>query len=64
MQTLAGDWRYVRCTERPVRGHDPNQTEVLLPRTQTNPLTGVDEPLTTLTLTTCHPKYSAASGSS
>ena len=30
------------------------------PRTQRNPVTGVEETQTTLTLTTCNPKYSAS----
>ena len=58
VQTLTGDWRYV-LTEDPFVVK-PSQTVVLLPRTQRNALTGVEETQTTLTLTTCHPKYSAA----
>ena len=58
VQTLTGNWRYV-LTEDPFVVK-PSQTVVLLPRTQRNALTGVEETQTTLTLTTCHPKYSAA----
>lgn len=58
VQTLTGNWRYV-LSEDPF-AVKPSQTEVLLPRTEVNPITGQEETLTTLTLTTCHPKYSAS----
>ena len=58
-QTLTGErWRYV-LSEDPF-AVNPSQTEVLLPRTQRNPITGVEETQTTLTLTTCNPRYSAS----
>jgi sortase A len=58
VQTLTGNWRYV-LSEDPFEV-TPNQVEVLEPRMQVNPLTGQEEEQTTLTLTTCHPRYSAA----
>jgi sortase A len=58
VQTLTGNWRY-ELMEEPFEV-TPDKVEVLLPRFEKNPTTGVDEPMTTLTLTTCHPRYSAA----
>ncbi len=58
VQTLTGNWRYV-LSEDPFEV-TPDRVEVLEPRTQVNPITGQEETLTTLTLTTCHPRYSAA----
>jgi sortase A len=54
MRTLTGTWEYV-LTEDP-RSVKPSQTEVLDPTN--DPATG--QPLATLTLTTCEPKYSAS----
>jgi sortase A len=54
VETLAGVFRY-RVTEEPF-AVKPNQTEVL---NQPDPNQG-DQPVATLTLTTCNPKYSAA----
>jgi sortase A len=53
VQTLTGTWEYV-LTDDPF-AVSPNQTEVLEPTT--DPATG--QPLATLTLTTCEPKYQA-----
>jgi sortase A len=58
VQTLTGNWRYV-LTEDPFEV-TPDRLDVLLPRTGPNALTGQEETITTLTLTTCHPRYSAA----
>ena len=54
VRTLTGTWNY-ELTEDPF-AVSPNQTEVLDPTT--DPATG--EPLATLTLTTCHPRFSAS----
>jgi sortase A len=54
VRTLTGTWNY-QLTEDPFTVN-PDQTEVLDPTT--DPATG--EPLPTLTLTTCHPRYSAS----
>jgi sortase A len=54
IRTVTGTWNY-ELTEDPF-AVSPNQTEVLDPTN--DPATG--QPLATLTLTTCNPKYSAA----
>lgn len=54
VRTLTGTWNY-ELTEDPFTV-SPDRTEVLDPTI--DPATG--EPLATLTLTTCHPKYSAS----
>ena len=53
VRTLTGTWKYVLVDDPIVV--NPDQTEVLDPTT--DPATG--QPLATLTLTTCEPKYSA-----
>jgi sortase A len=55
VQTLTGTWEYVVLPDYP-RNVNPDQTEVLDPTT--DPTTG--QPLATLTLTTCEPKYTAS----
>jgi sortase A len=52
IQTLSGTWHYV-LTDDPFAVR-PNQTEVLLPTIESG------QPVATLTLTTCNPKYSAS----
>jgi sortase A len=54
VRTLTGTWNY-ELTEDPF-AVNPDQTEVL--DATTDPATG--QPLATLTLTTCHPRYSAS----
>jgi sortase A len=54
VRTLTGTWEYEVLANSPI-AVAPNQTEVLDPTT--DPATG--QPLATLTLTTCEPKYQA-----
>jgi sortase A len=54
VRTLTGTWDYKVLNDYPI-AVKPNQTEVLDPTT--DPATG--QPLATLTLTTCEPKYQA-----
>ena len=54
MRTLTGTWKYDVLDNYPI-AVKPDQTEVLDPTT--DPDTG--QPLATLTLTTCEPKYQA-----
>jgi sortase A len=54
VRTLTGTWNY-ELTEDPF-AVNPDQTEVLDPTTDA----ATGEPLATLTLTTCHPRFSAS----
>jgi len=54
VRTLTGKWKYVVLDDYPI-AVKPSQTEVLDPTI--DPATG--QPLATLTLTTCEPKYQA-----